>query len=361
VDDAVPSKSPSPSPEPVRLRSIPIERAQPSTVAPGAARAIPKPLTSLIGREDDVAAVRALIEDEGVRLVTLTGPGGVGKTRLALRIGEALAATFPDGVVFAPLAAIVDPELVLPSILRALGLREDVTRSAAEVLADALRQKRLLLVLDNFEQVRSSAAHLAALLATCPDLVMLVTSRALLHIAGEQRFPVSPLALPESVPAGPGLPLATRIAAAPAVQLFVARARALEPAFALDEDNAVAVAAICRRLDGLPLAIELAAPRILLLSPGELLARLRPALPLLNEGRRMLRIGCAPCAPPSPGVTICSPSTSRSCSAAWPSSLVGSRWTPPKQSEVGGRKSEVNRSTVPPPAPRPLPTPSSTS
>ncbi len=280
----MPPELPSSSPEPVRLRSVPIERVQPSAVAPGVSRTIPKPLTSLIGREDDVAAVRALIEDEGVRLVTLTGPGGVGKTRLALRTGEALAAAFPDGVVFAPLAAIVDPELVLPSIVRALGLREDATRSTAEVLADALRQKQLLLVLDNFEQVRSSAAHVAALLATCPDLVILVTSRALLHIAGEQRFPVSPLALPEFVPAGPGSPRATRIAAAPAVQLFVARARALDPAFALDEDNAAAVAAICRRLDGLPLAIELAAPRILVLCPGELLARLRPALPLLNEG-----------------------------------------------------------------------------
>ncbi|MCD6029379.1 MAG: hypothetical protein K0S78_1553 [Thermomicrobiales bacterium] len=271
-------------PEPVRLRSVPIERPQPSAVAPTPSPIVPNPLTSFIGREADVAAVSDLIVNQGVRLVTLTGPGGVGKTRLALRVAEELATAFPDGVVFFPLATISAPDLVLPTIARTLGLREDAARSAAEVLADALRQKSLLLVLDNFEQVRASAAHLAVLLAGCPGLVLLVTSRALLHIAGEQRFPVAPLALPEPAPAGAEPLTASRIAAAPAVQLFVARARAIDPGFTLDDGNALATAAICRRLDGLPLAIELAAPRILLLSLGELLARLRPALPLLNEG-----------------------------------------------------------------------------
>ena len=280
----MPPNSPSSSPEPARLRSVPIERDRPGSAAPGAHRVVPKPLTSLIGREADVAAVSALIIDRGVRLVTLTGPGGVGKTRLALRVSEALAAAFPDGVVFVPLAAIAGPDLVLPSIVRALGLREDATRSAADTIADAVRQRRLLLVLDNVEQVRASAAQLAALLEACPDLVMLITSRALLHVAGEQRYSVSPLALPESVPTDAGLSIAPHVAAASAVQLFVARARAIDPAFILDEGNAAAIAAICCRLDGLPLAIELAAPRILLLSPGELLERLRPALPLLDEG-----------------------------------------------------------------------------
>jgi non-specific serine/threonine protein kinase len=284
VGDAVPPESPSATPEPVRLRSVLIERPQPGAVAPIPSRTVPKPLTSLIGREADVAAVIDLIVTQGIRLVTLTGPGGVGKTRLALRVGEALAGEFPDGVVFVPLAAIADPELVLPTIARALGLREDPARSAAEVLADALLQRRLLLVLDNFEQVRRSATHLAALLAACPDLVLLVTSRASLRIVGEQRFPVTPLALPEAVPAGAAPAIPPQVAASPAVQLFVARARAIDPGFTLDEGNAEAIAAICRRLDGLPLAIELAAPRILLLSPGELLARLRPTLPLLNEG-----------------------------------------------------------------------------
>ena len=256
----MPPKSPSSSPEPARLRSVPIERDRPGSAAPGAHRVVPKPLTSLIGREADVAAVSALIIDRGVRLVTLTGPGGVGKTRLALRVSEALAAAFPDGVVFVPLAAIAGPDLVLPSIVRALGLREDATRSAADTIADAVRQRRLLLVLDNVEQVRASAAQLAALLEACPDLVMLITSRALLHVAGEQRYSVSPLALPESVPTDAGLSIAPHVAAASAVQLFVARARAIDPAFILDEGNAAAIAAICCRLDGLPLAIELAAP-----------------------------------------------------------------------------------------------------
>ena len=286
----MPPKSSSASPEPVRLRSISIERSQPVPGAPGAPRTIPRPLTSLIGREADVEAVRGLIVERGAPLVTLTGPGGVGKTRLALRVSEALAAAFPDGVVFVPLAAIADPDLVLPSIVRALGLREDAARSPADTIADAVRQRRLLLVLDNVEQVRASAAQLAALLAACPALVMLVTSRALLRVAGEQRYPVAPLALPggggrrEAEAEGSGSIDLEEIGRSEAVRLFVARARAIDPAFTLDEGNAAALAAICRRLDGLPLAIELAAPRILLLSPGELLARLRPALPLLDDG-----------------------------------------------------------------------------
>jgi non-specific serine/threonine protein kinase len=242
------------------------------------------PLTSLIGREAEVESVRALLLDDGVRLVTLTGPGGVGKTRLALRVAEALAPMFPDGVIFVPLAAISDSQLVLPTIVRALGLRENAARSAAEVLADALHQKRLLLVLDNLEQVRPCAPALAALLSDCACLVILVTSRASLRVAGEQRFPVPPLALPAPVSARAGDAASAQIAAAPSVRLFVARARAVAPTFVCDEGNASAVAAICRRLDGLPLAIELAAPRVLLLSPGELLARLQPVLSLLDEG-----------------------------------------------------------------------------
>jgi predicted ATPase/DNA-binding CsgD family transcriptional regulator len=267
----------------VRLRAPAIP--WPLTGATGIHRpdSVPKPLTSLIGRDEDVAALRALIQDQGARLVTLTGPGGVGKTRLAARLTEVLAPEFPDGVMFVPLAVISDPGLVLPTIAQALGLRDD-THPSGEALAAALRQKRFLLVLDNFEQVRASAIGLAELLAACTDLAIVVTSRALLRIAGEQRYPVSPLALPDAVPAGITPAAVAHVAAAPAVQLFVARARAVQPAFHLDEETASAVAAICRRLDGVPLAIELAAPRVLLLSPGELLARLQPALPLLDEG-----------------------------------------------------------------------------
>ena len=224
--------------------------------------------------------------ESGRRLLTLIGPGGVGKTRLALRIAQQAAEAFADGVVFVPLATVSDPDLVLPAIGRALGLREDAARAPAEWLAEALRNRHRLLVLDNVEHVSSAANLLAALLAACPGVAVLVTSRAALRIAGEQRFPVRPLALPPPAE-GDGSaerPLFATIAASPAVQLFVARAQAVDPQFMLDDNNAVALAAICRRLDGLPLAIELAAARMHLLSPVELLDHLDHALPFLTAG-----------------------------------------------------------------------------
>jgi non-specific serine/threonine protein kinase len=242
-------------------------------------------LTSFIGRETEVEAACALLLDDGVRLLTLTGPGGVGKTRLALRVGETVATTFEDGVGFVPLAAVTDPGLVLPSIARGLGVREAGRRAPRALLRDYLGHRHFLLLLDNFEQVRSAGIDLVELLSACPGLVLLITSRAMLHVAGEQRFPVAPLAVPEAGGGRQRVGGARREAeASAAVQLFVARARAVEPGFSLTAANHAAVAEICRRLDGLPLAIELAAARTQTLSPIELLSRLAPALPLLADG-----------------------------------------------------------------------------
>jgi non-specific serine/threonine protein kinase len=249
---------------------------------------VPVSLTSLIGREEEVAAACARLLADGVRWLTLDGPGGVGKTRLALRIAEEIAPEFPDGVVFVPLAPLTDPELVLPAITRELGLQERATSSVTELLTTSLQSRRLLLVLDNVEQVSGVAPRVAALLERCPGVTVLATSRTRLRVSGEQRFPVAPLALPGEDQASSGrrdaeVRLAT-IADAAAVQLFVARAQAVAPGFVLDADNAPLVATICRRLDGLPLAIELAAVRLRLLTAAELLARLAPALPLLTDG-----------------------------------------------------------------------------
>ena len=244
----------------------------------------PSSLTSLIGRETDVAAVLASL-GEHARLVTLTGPGGVGKTRLALRIGEEAASGFANGVVFVSLAMLTTPDLVLPTIAWALGLRDAGDQPLLEVVARFLHRAHLLLVLDNFEQVLPAAASVATLLARCPGVDALVTSRAPLRVTGEQRFSVAPLALPPPMRVGGrGDAALTAAAASPAVQLFVARAQGVDPTFVLHARNAETVAAICRRLDGLPLAIELAAARAYLLEPSELLSRLRPALPHLDGG-----------------------------------------------------------------------------
>ena len=241
---------------------------------------LPTPRTSFVGRVREVAAAADFLRAGRGRLLTLTGPGGVGKTRLAIRVAEELASGFPDGVAFAPLAAIDDPDLVGPAIAEALGVRGASGRSAAATLPGVLRERRILLILDNFERIIEGALIVAELLETCPHLAVLVTSRTPLRLTGEQDFPAPPLTLPDASAA------LAQMASADAVLLFVDRARAVDPAFALGPENVAAVAAVCRRLDGLPLAIELAAATSRLLPPSALLPRLARSLPLLQGGPR---------------------------------------------------------------------------
>ncbi len=251
--------------------------------APGRAT-LPVPLTSFFGREREVAALAALLRQPSVRLVTLTGTGGVGKTRLALHLAAEGGDTFADGVCFVPLAPVSDPEQVMPAIAKVLGLWEALDRPLLDHVRDYLREKHLLLLLDNFEHVAAAAPQLAALLVSCPRLHLLVTSRAALHLSGESAFPVPPLPMPDLTQ----LEDAQALAQVAAVCLFVERAHAIQPAFGLTQANARTIAEICVRLDGLPLAIELAAARIKLLPPQALLHRLSHRLDLLTGGARDL-------------------------------------------------------------------------
>ncbi len=243
---------------------------------------LPVQLTRFIGRGQEVTAVQHLLHREGVRLVTLTGPGGTGKTRLGLQVAAELSGCFAEGVFFVNLAPISDPELVVPTIAQTLDIKETADQSLLDLVKAFLRERQVLLVLDNFEQVVSAAVQVAELLAACPKLKVVVTSRAVLHVRGEQEYAVPPLALPDPK----RLPDLVALAQYEAVALFIQRAQAVKPEFQVTNANAPAVAEICTRLDGLPLAIELAAARSKVLPPQALLARLRQRLAVLTSEAR---------------------------------------------------------------------------
>jgi excisionase family DNA binding protein len=241
---------------------------------------LPTPVSAFVGRDAERAALAGLLTDPAVRLVTLIGPGGIGKTRLAIAAAAFVRVRFADGAVFVPLAAVSQPRLVVPAIADALGVRDLAGRDRHAQLRAVLRDKHLLLVLDNVEHVLAVAPELATLVTEAPALTLLVTSRAPLRVSGEREVPVPPLTL-----AGQGATPA-ELLASDAGQVFVAQAKAHDPSFGIDEETAPIVAEICARLDGLPLAIELAAARLKTLSPRQLRERLERRLPLLTAAAR---------------------------------------------------------------------------
>ena len=260
------------------------DRPAPTVARGGTPNNMPAPRTPLIGRAAEEAAVVGLVRRVDLRVVTLSGSAGVGKTRLSLQVATALRGDFADGVVFVPLAVVTDPRLVVSAIAQELSVQEAGDRPLLESLVACLRDKNMLLLLDNFEQVIGAAPLVADLLIACPAVKVLVTSRAVLHLYGEQEFIVPPLALPSLH----HLPEVETLAHYESVALFIQRAQLATPDFTVTRENAAAVAEICVRLDGLPLAIELAAARVKLLPPRALLLRLESRLSVLIGGAQDL-------------------------------------------------------------------------
>jgi predicted ATPase len=245
---------------------------------------VPVPLTRFFGREQEIAQIERMLREDGQRLVTLTGPAGTGKTRLGLQVAANVLAEFPDGAFFVDLVPIRDPNLVVSTIAQLLGLRETGGQALLESLEACLREKQIFLLLDNFEHVIAAASQVADLLAAAPRLKVLVTSREALRLRGEQEFPIAPLPVPDPR----RLPGPEAISEYAVVKLFAERAINVHPSFSITHENAPAIAEICRRLDGLPLAIELAAARVKLFPPPVLLLHLESPLKILVHGARDL-------------------------------------------------------------------------
>ncbi|HEX2069685.1 MAG TPA: adenylate/guanylate cyclase domain-containing protein, partial [Actinomycetota bacterium] len=241
---------------------------------------LPMPVTSFVGRRRETEKVKEALAQ--TRLLTLTGPGGTGKTRLSIQVGQDVLGSFEHGVYFVALATIEDPLLVPSTVAHTLGLAEEGTRPIVESLEEHLRDRELLLILDNFEQVTEAATVVADLLSAAPRLKVMATSREVLRLSAEQEFPVPPMELPDVA----HLPPLDALTQYEAVSLFIQRAKAVHPGFTITDENAPAVAEICARLDGLPLAIELAAARVRVLSPHAILDRLAHRLTLLTGGAR---------------------------------------------------------------------------